>query len=218
MKNVSTINEKIISVFIIAFAFFFPHFAGFPFFTYTIIVLAVVWLFLKYIANENFKDIFFSFKNFEVKAVWSGAIAAAVLFFLLQYIIMPFLQKLYPGNMIDLHDFDFIRGNTINYIFILIVALIVGGFYEGLVFHGFIFTRLEKIFSYKILPITFLLTNIIFGAYHFQQGVMGMINAFIAGCVYQAFILKNNRNLWYGIFFHAFYDFIGLTFIYAGHK
>jgi hypothetical protein len=47
--------------------------------------------------------------------------------------------------------------------------------------------------------------------------MLGMINAGIAGCAYHAFILKNNRNLWYGLFFHAFYDFIGLSFIYAGH-
>ncbi|MGI8950111.1 MAG: CPBP family intramembrane glutamic endopeptidase [Chitinophagaceae bacterium] len=80
------------------------------------------------------------------------------------------------------------------------------------------FTRIEKIFSSKYIWISFILTNIIFGAYHFQQGILGVINAFIAGSAYHAFVLKYNRNLWYGIFFHTFYDFIGLTFIYLGYK
>ena len=101
----------------------------------------------------------------------------------------------------------------------MIAALVVGGFYEELVFHGFIFTRLEKLLpSQKLVLLNFILTNVIFAVYHFQLGILGIINAFIAGCAYHAFILKNNRNLWYGLFFHAFYDFIGLSFIYAGYN
>jgi membrane protease YdiL (CAAX protease family) len=146
-----------------------------------------------------------------------SAIAAIVLFALLQYAIMPLVQKIFPHQTINLHDYDFIKGNFVNYILVMIAALVVGGFYEELVIHGFIFTRLEKIFNKHKTVIAFTLTAIIFAVYHFQQGMLGMINAGIAGCAYHAFILKNNRNLWYGLFFHAFYDFIGLSFIYAGH-
>jgi membrane protease YdiL (CAAX protease family) len=217
MQKFTLTTQKIISVFIIAFAFFFPHYGGFPFFSYAIIVLIVVWLFLKYISKESFKDIFFSFKKFQLKAIWSGAIAAIILSAALQYAIMPLLQKFFPNQTINLHDYDFIKGNLVNYILVMIAALIVGGFYEELVFHGFIFTRLEKIFNTHKTVIAFTLTTIIFAVYHFQQGILGMINAGIAGCAYHAFILKNSRNLWYGLFFHTFYDFIGLSFIYAGH-
>lgn len=217
MQKLSTATQKIISLFIIAFAFLFPHYAGFPFFSYAIIVLIIIWLFLKYISKESFKDIFFSFKKFEAKSIWLGAIAAIILSALLQYAIMPLFQKFFPNQTINLHDYDFIKGNLVNYILVMIAALIVGGFYEELVFHGFIFTRLEKIFNKHQTVIAFILTAIIFAAYHFQQGILGVINAGIAGCAYHAFILKNGRNLWYGLFFHAFYDFIGLTFIYAGH-
>ncbi len=216
MKNLSA-TEKILSLFVIAFAFLFPHFAGFPFFSYTIIVLLVIWLFLKYAAHETFNNIFFSFKKFRIKAIWVGAFAAIILFGLLQYAIMPLVKKFIPNATINLHDYDFIKGNLINYILVMIAALIAGGFYEELVFHGFIFTRFEKLFNKNATIIAFILTAIIFAAYHFQQGILGMINAGIAGCAYHALILKNNRNLWYGIFFHAFYDFIGLSFIYAGH-
>jgi len=218
MQKFSSTIQKIISAFIIVFAFLFPHYTGFPFFSYTIIVLFVIWLFLKYISKESFNDIFFSFKIFQSKAIWSGAIAAIILFSLLQYVIMPLLQRFFPTQTINLHDYDFIKGNLVNYILVMIAALIVGGFYEELVFHGFIFTRFERIFNRQQTVIAFTLTTIVFAAYHFQQGILGMINAGIAGCAYHAFILKNNRNLWYGLFFHAFYDFIGLSFIYAGHN
>jgi uncharacterized protein len=218
MQNFSSTTQKIISLLIIAFAFFFPHYGGFPFFSYAVIVLLVIWLFLKYISKESFKNIFFSFKDFKSKAIWLGAIAAIILFVLLQYAIMPLTQKFFPNRTINLHDYDFIKGNFVNYTLVMIAALIVGGFYEELVFHGFIFTRLEKIFNKHQTIIAFILTAIIFAVYHFQQGILGMINAGIAGCAYNTFILKNNRNLLYGLFFHAFYDFIGLSFIYAGHN
>jgi membrane protease YdiL (CAAX protease family) len=93
----------------------------------------------------------------------------------------------------------------------------VGGFYEELVFHGFVFTRIEKIVKGKlVVPTSFILTNLIFGLYHFQLGTAGMLNAFLAGSAYQYLMMKFHRNLWYSIFFHAFFDAIGLTYIYLG--
>ena len=218
MQNFRLAAQKIISLFIIAFAFFFPHYGGFPFFSYVVIVLVIVWLFLKYITGENFEDILFGFKKFRLRSIWSGAIAAILLFAALEFGILPLLHKLFPNQKINLHDYDFIKGNLLNYIFVLVAALVVGGFYEELIFHGFMFTRFEKIFTRSKTLIAFVLTAFIFAAYHFQQGILGMINAGIAGCAYHALILKNDRNLWYGLFFHAFYDFIGLSFIYAGYN
>lgn len=218
MQNFSSASQKIISLLIIAFAFFFPHYGGFPFFSYAAIVLIIVWLFLKYFTGESFKDIFFSFKNFQLRSIWLGAITAVILFVVLQYAIIPLLEKLFPSQKINLHDYDFIKGDLLNYILVMVAALVVGGFYEELIFHGFIFTRFEKIFKKNKTLIAFTLSTLIFAAYHFQQGTLGMINAGIAGCAYHAMILKNARNLWYGLFFHAFYDFIGLSFIYAGHN
>ena len=92
--------------------------------------------------------------------------------------------------MIDLSDFASIRGNVVNYIFILLLAFIVGGFYEEIVFHGFIFTRLEKILHGRYATaVAFCLTAIIFGAYHFQQGIKGVLLSMIAGAAYWRFRL-----------------------------
>jgi membrane protease YdiL (CAAX protease family) len=215
MKS-SSLQQIILSLLVIAFCFFIPHYAHLPIFIYPIIVLLVIWLFLKYISKENFASLFFSFKRFEFKAVWLGVIAAILLSCFFQFAWEPLINKILPGEKIDLADFSSIRGNTVNYAIILLLALLVGGFYEELVFHGFIFTRLEKIFRGKSTIAVFIITNIIFGAYHFQQGIKGILLATIAGASYQVLILKFNRNLWYGLFFHAFFDFIGLTLIYLG--
>jgi len=218
LKTESSNALKIfLSILTIAFCFFVPHYANLTIFIYPIVVLVVVWLYLKYISKESFSNIFFSFKRFHVKAIWIGIIAAILLSLFFRFAWDPLINSILPSGKIDLSDFSNIRSSPVNYVIFLLIALLVGGFYEEIIFHGFIFTRLEKIFKGKwATPVAFILTTIIFGLYHFQQGIKGILLSAIAGAVYHALILKFNRNLWYGVFVHAFFDFIGLTLIYLG--
>src|SRR6187549_877550 len=218
LKTESSNALKIfLSILTIAVCFFIPHYANLTIFIYPIVVLVVVWLYLKYISKESFSNIFFSFKRFHVKAIWIGIIAAILLSLFFRFAWDPLINSILPSGKIDLSDFSNIRSSPVNYVIFLLIALLVGGFYEEIIFHGFIFTRLEKIFKGKwATPVAFILTTIIFGLYHFQQGIKGILLSAIAGAVYHALILKFNRNLWYGVFVHAFFDFIGLTLIYLG--
>jgi len=209
--------ENILSILAIAFCFLIPHFTGLGIFIYPVVILIAVWLYLKYISKENFSDLFFSFNRFSIRAIGIGILAAVLLSLFFQYIWGPLINYILPSGGIDLSDFDHIRNNTGNYILLLVLALLVGGFYEEIIFHGFIFTRLEKMLKGKwATPSAFILTAVLFGLYHFQQGIKGMLLAFLAGAVYHILVLRFNRNLWYGIFVHAIFDFIGLTLIYLG--
>jgi membrane protease YdiL (CAAX protease family) len=217
MKKKLSLTNTLLTILVIAFAFFFPQLGIIPVpFSYTVPVIFIIWLMLKR-TNENFASIGFSFKRFEFKAVWVGAIAAIVLFAFLNYALFPLINKLFVLPKADLESFKSVRHNLLSYIFILAMGFIVGGVYEEIVFHGFIFTRLEKMMPGKYaMVISFLLTNIIFGLYHVQLGTAGMLNAFFAGCAYLALMVKFNRNMWYAVFFHTFFDAIGLTLIYLG--
>ena len=217
--KISAPVQHVISLLLIAFGILFMHFGGFPMFISPAIILTVIWLFLKFISKENFSALLFSFTRFELKAVWAGAAAAIVLAVFFQFLWGPLIDKILPNEKIDLRAFDSIRGNIYNYIFILLTALLVGGFFEEIFFHGFIFTRFEKMFRGKFsVVISVILSNIIFGMYHYQMGVKEIFLATIAGVAYHFLILKFNRNLWYGLFFHSFFDFIGLTQIYLGYQ
>ena len=217
--KISAPVQHVISLLLIAFGILFMHFGGFPMFISPAIILTVIWLFLKFISKENFSALLFSFTRFELKAVWAGAAAAIVLAVFFQFLWGPLIDKILPNEKIDLRAFDSIRGNIYNYIFILLTALLVGGFFEEIFFHGFIFTRFEKMFRGKYaVAISVILSNIIFGMYHYQMGVKEIFLATIAGVAYHFLILKFNRNLWYGLFFHSFFDFIGLTQIYLGYQ
>jgi membrane protease YdiL (CAAX protease family) len=210
-------KEVVLIIFAISFVFLFPHFAFLPVpFLYVLPVLLVVWWFLKR-SGENFTDIAFDFKRFEIKSIFVGAASAIVLFVFLQYVFFPLLSTIIELHPANLEDFKSIKHHPFNFIFILMAGFFVGGFYEEHVINGFVFTRIENIVKGKfVLPIAFILTNLIFGLYHFQLGTAGMLNAFVAGCAYQYLMIKFHRNLWYSIFFHAFFDAIGLTYIYLG--
>jgi membrane protease YdiL (CAAX protease family) len=216
-QRFSVLNISL-TIFVMAFAVLFPHYTFIPVpFGYTIIVLFFIWLLLRR-TKEDFADIGFNLKQFKGQSVWIGIVAAVLLFLFLNYVLFPLIGKMVVLPKPNLTDFNSVRHHFYNYLFILIMGLLVGGVYEELVFHGFIFTRLERIIGGKYgTLISFLCANIVFGLYHVQLGAAGVLNAFFCGCAYQALMLRFNRNIWYAIFFHAFFDAIGLSLIYLGY-
>ncbi|MES1224583.1 MAG: CPBP family glutamic-type intramembrane protease, partial [Bacteroidota bacterium] len=211
MKQSASVKEIIFIVLAIAFIFFFPQFGFIPIpFGYAILITIGIWLFLKR-TNERFSDLGFSFKRFEWKSIFVGAATAALAFAFLQYLFFPLLEKIIHLPKANLEDFKQVRHHLGKYLFFVLMGFLAGGFYEELAFHAFIFSRLEKIVPAKNKVLfSFILTSVIFGLYHFQLGTGGVINAFIAGGVYHALIIKYNRNLWYGFFAHGFFDAIAL--------
>jgi len=217
-KKVFTFNRQgIFSILGILCIIFIPHTGIFPFFSYSILLTFMIWWMLK-LNGEKFSYIGFSFKRFSFHAMVTGVLCAIVFFVFMQYIFFPLLHKIIYLPPPNLDDFKFIRNNAGNYIFILLMGWIIGGFYEELAFHGFIFTSLEKILGGKqAMILGFFITNTLFALYHLQLGTQGVINAFVAGCAYHALMLNSKRNMWYAFFFHGFFDTIALTYIYLGY-
>lgn len=195
-----------------------PHLGIIPLpFGYVIPVLLFIWQYLKF-NKENFSSLGFNYKTFSLKCFLTGTISGVLIFCFLYFIFFPLLQYVVelPDTRVELYDN--LRGNTGLYVFLLFMGWLVGGLYEEIVFHGFIFTYLEKLLPRRIsLIVSFLITNIIFGLYHFQLGYDGIINAFLAGMGYHIIVLLNKRNLWYGIICHAIFDTIALTLLYLGY-
>ena len=100
----------------------------------------------------------------------------------------------------------------------IVMAWIVGGFYEEIVFHGFIFTRLEKMIpGRQATGIAFVLSCVLFSIYHLQLGWGGTINAFFGGIVYQGLYLIFKRNLWASIVCHCVYNTCVMLLVYHGY-
>jgi uncharacterized protein len=122
-----------------------------------------------------------------------------------------FVVKPYTG-------YDFIRRKFSNLVITIIAAWLVGGFYEEIVFRGFIQTTISG--SFKRLKHSYwiagLITSILFGLYHCQQGIYGVIISFLAGLLWTWLLWRYKGNLWYPIISHAIYDTIALILIYRG--
>lgn len=217
MTKILTFKLSISYLLAIAMIILIPHTGFFPMFSYAIPLTVMVWFVLK-MTGESFSEIGFSFRRFNIKSVLIGCLSAILFFTFIEYIFFPALQNIIYLPPADLGGFESIRQNTSLYIFIVLMGWLVGGFYEELVFHGFIFTRLQKLIGSKYsIMVSFFITNIIFAFYHLQLGPQGVINAFIAGCAYHALMLKFGGNMWYSFFFHGFFDTIALTYIYLGY-
>lgn len=99
----------------------------------------------------------------------------------------------------------------------IVAAWIVGGFYEEVVFRGYIQNLLEKrLFKGmgRLLPIV--ITSILFGLYHLQQDLFAVIAACLGGLYWGILYKKLNNNLWISIISHAVFDMITLILIYSG--
>ena len=194
-----------------------PHLGYTPLFSYALIIILVVWRVLKY-QGESFQDLGFSFKNFPKQSLWVGTFAAVLILSFMQLVFFPILEKFVTFDEIDVGLYSFIQENKIQFITMVVMGWIVGGVYEEIVFHGFIFTRLEKMLpSHYATKISFVLTVFIFGAYHYQLGRAGMINATLVGIVYLGLYVYFKRNLWYSVICHGVYNTIVMTLIYLDY-
>ncbi len=135
----------------------------------------------------------------------------------MQLLVFPVLEHFVEFESTDVGLYDFIKASTAQFLIIVVMGWLVGGFYEELVFHGFVFTRLEKMLPGRYATASgFAVSCILFGAYHLQLGSAGTLNALVVGVVYQGLFLYFKRNLWASIICHGVYNSIVITLIYFG--
>ena len=206
--------KRILSIIAIGIIIFLPHTELIPFFGYSIPILLFIWFVLKY-SKETFSDIGFSLRQFKPKSILIGGLIAVLTLAFMQLIFHPVLDFFVSLEYKDAGLNDTIQGGKLQFFIMIIMGWLIGGFYEEIVFHGFIFTRLEKMFKGEYSTyISFVITSAIFGVYHIQLGASGIINALVVGAVYLALFLYFKRNLWYSIFCHGFYNTMVMTLIY----
>lgn len=212
------LQKTLISLLIIAIAIILPHSGIIPVpFVYSIPVLLVIWLYLKYV-GEDFSNLGFSIKSFKLKSALIGILVAIAFVAFSQLLLFPLIDHLVEFGEVEVDLYTKLKGNTSFYLFILLMNWIIGALYEEIVFHGFVFTRIEKMIPGKFATlIGFILTSILFGLYHLQLGAADAINAFLIGAGYLGLILYHKRDMWVGIFCHGTYNSIVITLLYLDY-
>lgn len=204
-----------IDIVVIAFLILFPHYAYLPYYSYMVICFLVVVVYLKR-HNTKLSDLGLKRNGFSIHAVVVGIVSAMIWMAFIKLIYFPFINHFFKDYIESYTEYDFIKNNIWTLLLIIIAAWIGGGFYEEIVFRGFIQKVIERWIKKQNYAFWIAggITSVLFGLYHQQQGVFGVISATLGG-LYWTFLFKRyKRNLWYPMVSHAVYDTIALTMLY----
>lgn len=149
------------------------------------------------------------------RTVTLGTTLGVVIQLAFTLVLDPLVERL-TGTAVDVSSLDGMRGHLVNYLIMLAVGWLVGGFLEEMLFRGYILKRLARAFGGGpvAVAISILLPAIAFGLAHSYQGPAGMISTGLIGCILGIMFVWNGYNLWLPILVHGFIDVVGLTFIY----
>ncbi len=160
-----------------------------------------------------------------LKKVERPLIMAAVVFILMVVwslftlaVSMPILNHL-TGTTQDLSSFDNLQGDLANLTFLLIATWTLAAFGEEIVYRGYMQRRVRDILGdgREGIVVAVLLTSLLFGIAHVEQGIIGAILTTMDAVVFSAIKLKYNDNLWAAILAHGFSNTIGIvTFYFTG--
>lgn len=213
--NAKRSRLDILKIFIIAFLILFPHFVPLPFYSYALICLAVIIFYLRG-QKKTLRDLGLKRDGLTVHTFFVGIVSALLWIAFNKWIYHPFITHFFVVEPYT--EYDFIRSKLTNLIITIIAAWLIGGFYEEIVFRGFIQTTIQGEFKKNKFSfwLAGLLTSILFGLYHWQQGIFGIIPSAFGGLLWTVLLWRYKGNLWYPIISHAVYDTIALTMIYFG--
>lgn len=216
--NLNQMGDKALSklqaAITIAFLILFPHFVPLPFYTYALVSILIIALLLRRDAR-SFRDIGLAKNKFTLKVALIGLISALIWVACMQLVYIPIIKHLFVVP--DYTEYNFIKGNLSKLIITIFAAWLIGGCYEEIVFRGYIQFLLEKrLIGQAGIFSCILITSILFGLYHWQQDIFGIIAAFLGGLYWGSLCKKYNSNLWVPILSHAIFDTITLVLIYTG--
>jgi len=208
-------RQDILTAVMIAFLVLFPHFVPLPFYSYAIVCLGVMIFYLRK-QNKTLRHLGLKRKGLTNRTFIVGIVSALLLIAFNKWIYHPVITHFFVVEPYT--EYDFIRNKLSNLIVTILAAWIIGGFYEEIVFRGFIQIKIQEWlikypYSFRLSGI---FTSFLFGLYHSQQGIFGMIPSFLGGLLWTFLLWRYKGNLWYPIISHAFYDTVALTMIYFG--
>lgn len=208
-------GPDILKAFIIAFLVLFPHYFPLPFYSYAFVCLAVIIFYLR-TQKKTLQNLGLKHRGLTAHTFLIGLLSALLWIAFNKWVYHPFITHFF---VVDTYtEYDFIRKRLSMLIITIVAAWFVGGFYEEIVFRGFIQTTITKWFgNFKYsFWLAGILTSVLFGLYHWQQGIFGVVPSFLGGLLWTFLLRRYEGNLWYPIMSHAIYDTIALTMIYLG--
>lgn len=124
---------------------------------------------------------------------------------------MPLLEHL-TGEQQDLSGFDELEGNLPLLLVLVAASWTLAAFCEELAMRGYVQTRMRQVLPAGTtgLVVAVLLSSVLFGFLHTEQGLIGVILVTIDG-VWFSVLRYHYRSLWAAVLAHGFNNTIGMT-------
>jgi membrane protease YdiL (CAAX protease family) len=189
---------------------------GFVPITQTIFLLPLVWIMLR-LTGERWSSIGFTRPDSFGKAIAVGVLAGVLMELFAVYVTTPLISSFF-GVEPDYSDFKEIRGNVTLLFIFLGLSWTLAAFGEEICFRGFLMKRLAQVFGENRVGwiAALLLSSILFGWGHTEQGVSGWIQEGLSGLILGILFLSANRNLVAPIVAHGVSNTLAFVLIYFG--
>ncbi len=166
--------------------------------------------------HGSFRDMGFRSPESWPKLLGTTLVYGLIIQMVFTILIEPGLERL-TGDAVDISSFDGVRGNFVNFLLLMALGWVVGGFLEEFTFRGFIVGRVRWLLGSGVAAtwVAVLVGAVPFGVAHLYQGVTGMIATGMIGFVLGAVYIRHGFNLWYAVFTHGFINTLGIIAIYV---
>jgi uncharacterized protein len=127
---------------------------------------------------------------------------------------MPILNRM-TGEAQDLSQFAGLHGNLGSLVIFLALSWTLAAVGEEVVYRGYLPLRITDIFGGERAGIVIgvLLSSVIFGLAHTEQGTVGIVLTFL-DALFFSFLRWRFRNLWAAVLGHGFNNTLGLVTFY----
>ena len=132
------------------------------------------------------------------------------------FVFLPIIESI-TGVKIGLGVFEQLKGNVSLLITSLLLAWVVGGFIEEIIFRSFFISRISFIVPKQVgIVLAVVLPSILFGYLHSYQGPSGQVLTGVVGLSLAIIFLVNKKNIWLNILTHGFTNTFSMLFLYFG--
>lgn len=184
--------------------------------TQTIFLLPLIWLMLR-LSGERWSEIGFVRPDNFGWGIAVGVLAGVLMELFAVFVTTPLISGFF-GTEPNYSEFKEIRGNLILLFIFIGLSWTLAAFGEEICFRGFLMNRLARIFGESRVAwlAALLLSSILFGWGHTEQGVSGWIQEGLSGLILGVLFLTSNRNLVVPIVAHGVSNTLAFVLIYFG--
>lgn len=146
-----------------------------------------------------------------------GAIAGLVYQAVSIWLVVPWLRQL-TKEPLDLSQVTTAHNNVSLLILWLTVSWTWAAFGEEMVYRGYLLNRVTDLCGHSRAGwvIGLIGSSALFGIGHAYQGLPGILDTFLFGCVMAGLYLTGRRNLWLPVIAHGVYDTAAFSLIFLG--